>query len=336
MPTYLVFGLCLHASQPLPGLHAVIPSSLMEWGCDVIVECQPNWSFASLSYPKELVYISSECMENHQPALQVWKLAGGVCYRFAYADSVEFVVSGSGDRIEIDWSPSLGLADAMPYLLGPVLAFVLRLRGVVSLHASALAVDGRALVLMGPMGAGKSTTAAALARCGFPVLSDDVVTLIDHDGGFLVQPGYPGLRLWPDMVEAMFGDDSHLPQIVPIWDKRLLSLTSSQYSFQEQPLPVGAIYLLGERSDNDDAPLTAQLSARDTLLQLLANSYVTYLLDRTMRMHEFDLLNRLLQRCTLVRRVVAHTDPSLLPRLCETIVADFRKRAQANVGSPTR
>lgn len=337
MPTYVVFGLRLHASQPFPGLRPATPSTAMESnvaGGDIILECQPDWSFVAPSQGQEVVYISSECMDNHQPALQVWKLAGGVCYHFMYADGVEFVVSGNGDRIGIDWSPSLTLADAMPYLLGPVLAFVLRVRGIVSLHASAVAVDGRALVLMGPMGAGKSTTAATFARAGFAILSDDVVTLIHRAGQFVVQPGYPGLRLWPDMAEALLGDDGHLPHIVPSWDKRLLSLTSSQYAFQERPLPVGAIYLLGDRSDDANAPRTAQLAPRDALLQLLANSYVKYLLDRPMRVHEFDLLSRLIESDIPVRRVVAHTDSSLLPRLCETIVNDFRKPAHSN--SPLR
>ena len=51
--------------------------------------------------------------------------------------------------------------------LGPVFAFVLRLRGAVTFHASAVRI-GDAVAFLGPQGAGKSTTAAALALRGCP------------------------------------------------------------------------------------------------------------------------------------------------------------------------
>ncbi len=53
------------------------------------------------------------------------------------------------------------------------------------LHAAALEKDGRALVLPGDPGAGKSTLTAALMLSGWRLLSDEI-TIIDRDDGGLV------------------------------------------------------------------------------------------------------------------------------------------------------
>ena len=87
----------------------------------------------------------------------------------------------------------------------------------------------RAAVLAGPPGAGKSTLAAAFARFGYAVLSDDVAVLEQLEGALHVQPAYPQLRLWPDSVALLFGlrrgpalSDSQLGQTRPRSDRKWL------------------------------------------------------------------------------------------------------------------
>jgi hypothetical protein len=74
-----------------------------------------------------------------------------------------------------------------------------------TLHASALAVDGRAFVLLGPSGVGKSTLAARLALEGALLLGDDCAHITDG----LVRPAYRPSRLWPESA-ALLG----LPPLV--------------------------------------------------------------------------------------------------------------------------
>ncbi len=50
-------------------------------------------------------------------------------------------------------------------------------RGLIRLHAAAVGLDGAAVVLPGPMGAGKSTLAAGLVRRGLGYLTDEVVAV---------------------------------------------------------------------------------------------------------------------------------------------------------------
>jgi hypothetical protein len=64
-----------------------------------------------------------------------------------------------------------------------VSAFLRALAGGTSFHGSAASRDGRALVVLGESGAGKSTAAATLcATNGFELLADDVAGL-EHAGG---------------------------------------------------------------------------------------------------------------------------------------------------------
>ncbi len=272
----------------------------------------------------QLVYASDTVGKVNEPELRVWKLFSGRFFRFLYADDrIEFLLDRSGSQIWANWPASVPIEDTATYLLGPVMGFVLRLRDVVCLHASAVAVRGRAVALVGPGEAGKSTTAAAFAQLGFPVLSDDIVALEERVSGLAVHPGNPRLRLWPDSVSRLFGSPDALPRLIPNWEKCYLDLNDSTFSFQSQGLPLGAVYVLGPRRDDISAPHANALDDREGLLALVANSYSNYLLDSGMRGREFELLGKLM-RSVPVRQVTAHASSALLPKLCQVIVDDLQ------------
>jgi hypothetical protein len=233
-------------------------------------------------------------------------------------------VDKEGRRIWADWPDNFTLEDACTYLMGPVIAFVQRLRGITSLHASSVVVDGQAVALMGLPGSGKSTTAAALAISGFPALSDDVVVLADHVDRFLVQPGYPRLNLWPNSVRMLLGSEGVLPQITPTWDKQYLALDQGGPCFEAKPKPLGAIYILSEREEGLADAVVEDLEGHEAFAALVANTYVNYLLDGEMRAREFAVLSRVLAAIP-IRRVRPVDDPAKVFELCETIIADARK-----------
>src|SRR5262249_29058989 len=139
-----------------------------------------------------------------RPSLQIREFSDGTYLAMIYRDGAEFFISTTGRHVWASWPASFSIDDLLPYIRGPVFGAILRLRHVVSLHASAVAVDGRAIALIGPPGAGKSTTAAALAERGVAVLSDDIVPLKECDGVFWAQPGYPNVCLWPASVDGLY------------------------------------------------------------------------------------------------------------------------------------
>jgi len=317
---YSVYGLHVFSSLPIPGV-AALPKTL-EADVKVSLQSAPNLDEGVMA-PAEDWYTGHFRDEKNEPSLKVWKIGDGGCFRLRYFDGTEFFLSESGNEIWATWPENLTLEDTATYLLGPIFGFLLRLRGVTCLHASAIAVDGQAIALIGPPGAGKSTTAAAFTQQGYPALSEDVVALCDLGDTFLVQPGYPLIRLWPESVQALFGSKDALPPLTPNWDKRYLDLTRDGLRFQQQPLPLAALYILDERSDDPAAPFVEAMPSHTGLIELLANTYTNYLLDQRMRAREFDLLGRLVKN-TPLRKLKPNSDPARLPELCQFILDDFR------------
>lgn len=114
--------------------------------------------------------------------------------RFTFG-CVVFEIAG-GNRVR--WTaPAPG--DLPHAFYSTVAAIVLAWRGLVPLHVSAVAVDGRALLIAGPSGAGKSTLAAALVGCGARLISDDLSVLAPVGPGDtpMLWPGRPAVRLAP-------------------------------------------------------------------------------------------------------------------------------------------
>jgi len=272
----------------------------------------------------EVFHTSSNMVASGQPNLRVGLFAGGAYFGFLYEDGARFAVERRGREVWADWPENYSLEDACTYLLGPVMGFVLRLHGVVCLHASAVAVGDRAIALAGLPGAGKSTTAAAFASAGFPVVSDDIVALADQGTQFLVQPGYPRLNLWPDSVRRLFGAEDALPRITPTWEKRYLPLGQNGQHLALSPLPLGAIYILDSRESSLTAPIIEGVPGKEAFMALVANTYVNYLLDQDMRRTEFDVLGRVVSEIP-VRRVRPPAESSAIFNLCEAIEADAKR-----------
>ena len=234
--SYEIYGLRLAANMALPGLPLWADSNAF----DVRIRLKDWTNFPTTSLePVESFYASADGTDG-PPNLRVGMLPGRDYFVFFYSDGVRFAVERRGHEVWGDWPENYTLEDACTYLLGPVIGFVLRLRGMTCLHASAVAVGQHAIALVGFPGAGKSTTAAAFARCGFSVIADDVVALAENGDKFLVQPGYPRVNLWPDSVRALFGSEEALPQITPTWDKRYMALGENGLGFVANPLPLGA------------------------------------------------------------------------------------------------
>ena len=322
-----IYGLGVTANKAIPGVPV---SPVTSTDVRISFGSLPAWLHDVSTTQIETSYVADYKDECGNPLLRVFRVRDCEYYRYSYADGTEFLLDHGATEIWADWPEPLTLEDAATYLLGPIMGFVMLLRGVVCLHASAIAIGDEAVAVLGPAGSGKSTTAAAFSERGYGVLAEDVVTLDDRGDRFLVRPAYPCIRLWPASVKALYGSESHLPKLTPNWDKCYLDLTERPEQFQRRPLPLAAIYQLAERSENAAAPFVSAVDRAEALISLVANTYATKLMDKQMRAREFELLTRVLNNVPL-RRVTPHTDPARIPELCDSILNDFHLRSATHV-----
>jgi len=308
---YLLYGLRVDADRAIPGLRPVEdagPADVRVW-----IGSHPPGSVPAGAPPW---YVADRELAG-EPAV-VARGGGGAGYRLRYADGCEFTVDMAGTRVGCTWPAETSLEDAATYLLGPVFGLVLRVRGVTCLHASAVEVGGRAVLLSGPAGAGKSTTAAALALRGHRPLADDVAALDPAPGGgATVRPAYPHLRLWPDAVQALYGPDADLPPLTPNWDKRLLDLHTAPGLYHSDPLPVCAVFRLAGR-EAADAPRLESVAPAEAVLTLVGDTYLGWLPALHAQARDLAAYAALARRVPVLR-AVPHTDPARLDELCALI-----------------
>jgi len=312
---YSVFGLRVRTNRPVDVFLPVAPgqadvSLYLEGAC-------PN-PFAKLDHQEW--HQSPYTDDSGQPLLRVWKLRGGDYLHFHYSDGPEFFIDRAGESVWSFWPEQVDFDDVLTYLAGPAFGYLLFLRGATLFHASAVAIGDKAIALLGPAGAGKSTTAAAFALAKFPVLSDDIVAVTEQDRDFLVQPAYLRLCLWPDSVEALYGSPEALPRLAESWEKRGLELGGS-YQFEKRSLPLAAVYVLGDRISPSPGGTIARLAPREFLISLVGNRYANRLPNQ-MRAQEFDTLARLVNRVP-GRSVTPHPLPGNVRGLCDSILEDL-------------
>lgn len=293
------YGLSLLSNRPVPGL---LPHSDPSAAPDlqVIFGERPDW--AARAATRHRAY-------------------GGDRHQLSYDDGTEFFIDASGARIWATWPAALTLEDTATYLLGPVLGFYLRLRGLVCLHASAVMLDGRCVAFLGPAGSGKSTLAAAFAAQGHAIVTEDVACLDESAGAFAVRPGYPRIRLWEDSARLLGAGT--LPLLTPNWDKRFLALDEGAHRFHAHSAPLARLYLLQPRTSVPQAARFDERSGQEVLSRLVANAYGPRLVQGALRAHEFAVLGRLAQAVP-VQALTLDADGTRLAEACDRIRSHAR------------
>ena len=275
-------GLFIAADAPIPGLPVITTSSPPD--LYIHLESPAPWHHL----PFEDFYRADYVTADQQPMVTVGRAAGGV--RFQYADGTRVWIDRSGTRAWCRSAAGATLEDTAVYLTGPILGFILRQRGHVALHASAVKIGDGALAIVGPHGAGKSTTAAALAMRGFPLISDDVLHVRKTASVWLAEPYANGLRLWPEAVSLVLGPDVSLPRLTPTWDKRVLRVDAFDVTAAVEPVAVRAILFIEEAESAADASRFVPLGPAEAVVRLATHSSASHLLDDSARAREFHAL----------------------------------------------
>lgn len=319
---YTAYGLSIASKQPIPGL---IPLS----GCtaaDIHVQLGrlPDGFDERGVTLRTPVFSSSSLDTDGTPLQRIWETPSGHLL-VHFSDGLAFLVDRVGREIWGKWNDGLPFEVVTQFLRGPIMSFVLGLHGYVCLHASAVVVDGRAVVLSGPSGAGKSTTALAFARSGFAALTDDIVALSRNRSGFNVWPGYPRICVWP--VETVVGPSAEtMPRVIPGEEKRYVSLDVDKM-YHPYATGLGAVYLLEPRAAGSCELEVESLAGAEGVVRLLSNNCGSERLSREHRVHEFEVLSQIVRQVP-VCRVLVPRSPGRLDDLRDLLLRDFRSSVQ--------
>jgi len=191
----------------------------------------------------------------------------GAQARFCFPGVAVFHVIG-GNSIIIEPEPTISASLLRLYVEGMLMGMILHQRGACVLHSSVFEHQGSAVVLLGHVGAGKSTLAAAMYRRGHRILADDNAAISITKPGLRVLPSFPFVKLFPAVAETLQFADEDLGVLDSSMEKKSGRVADR---FSEDPLALGRIYVLGRHFGPEITPLS-RLSAT---MELIRNSIPT-------------------------------------------------------------
>jgi len=231
-------------------------------------------------------------------------------------DSIGSFLVDAGTRIVCD--PRSEAAEQREFfrrlIENELLGLVLHQRGHLVLHASAVSIDGRGVMFLGPRGAGKSTTAAAFDAAGYSVLEDDVVAIRFDESGPTVVPGVPQLRLESDAATALGLRDTATPSEESWYEKQMLPIDDVP-----EPVPLTRCYVLteGDKLEIDEP------SGSEQLLSLVTQRYAQGIVaDSDRSDSHMEQCSRVVERAG-VRVLTRSLNHELLPDLVDLVTDDI-------------
>ncbi len=165
----------------------------------------------------------------------------------------------NGEEIVIDPLPGVDSETVQVVLLGRIMAFLLRQRGWLSLHASGVTVNGAGILFLGSIGSGKSTLAAAFHAHGHVVITDDVAPVRVQNGDCIVMTTRQRLRLDSRSL-SLLKDASAAPEL----DKYAVDVARGT---PPDTLSLNRIYSI---TDDEDTGIAARPVAPAASVRLLS------------------------------------------------------------------
>lgn len=187
-------------------------------------------------------------------------------FRFHWNDEAVFDCFAD-DQIKVlpgrDWRGTLPES-----FYSTVVATMLAWRGMLPLHMSSVVLAGRAWLIGGAAGAGKSTLTAELVSAGAQFLADDLSLLHLVGGQFLVPRGRPWMRLYPFAAARV--DWRKSQPFSP--DPRGKLLVWPEERAPDECFPIGGIVMLGQE---------AMCSGVDKINMLMQSVFRPKIVNRT-------------------------------------------------------
>jgi hypothetical protein len=187
-----------------------------------------------------------------------------------------FHVRNSGREIHYATLSSAATDLVRGDVLGRVLPLAMHMGGILSLHASAVALREGAIGFLAPKGFGKSTISLSLTHAGARFVTDDVLPVLPNEP-FCVNPGVQSVRLHSDTAHRLL--DSSTVTRSGIDGKHIVDELPRD-KVVTKPVPLAALYVLSPRRGAELSQLVrrTRLPARLAALELVRHAKIGALL----------------------------------------------------------
>lgn len=302
MPDYELFGGILRSPLTFPELTPAQSGP-------------PTWELAQAAFPPSAAGTELLGREPVEPGIEVTLARHTGGWLLAFDDTGTFDLSEDGGSISWCPRPDTDLDAVRKDVLGRVLPLALHLRGVVSLHGSAVALGKEAVAFVAPKFHGKSTTAAALVETGAILLADDVIPIRDAEPP-VVLPSVRFLQLWKDAAEQVATGAEAVPGAAE--GPKVQRRWARQEARSVEATPLSAVYLLAPAGEDASAVVSrARIPPAAAALALLGQLKLANLLGPAERGRLLDVTARLAERVAVYRLTV----PKGLARIHELTAA---------------
>jgi energy-coupling factor transporter ATP-binding protein EcfA2 len=168
-----------------------------------------------------------------------------------------------GREVIVDASSEIDPMAIRALVLGTGMAFILRQRGFLVLHASCVVKDNQAIAFLGSSGWGKSTLASLFHSHGYQLVADDVMAVQFNVSQPHAIPSFPEVKLLPDAAVAVGAATDTLSTLHALSYKNVQRLNER---FATVPVSLKQLYVLRIGEANHIEPL-ARAQAFTELVQ---------------------------------------------------------------------
>lgn len=252
-----------------------------------------------------------------------FEMESGVFYAEALDARVRFDGIGAflirnGSEVLIEQVANAAPQELRLILLGSVFATLLHQRGLLVLHASAVAREDRAIAFLAEAGAGKSTAAAAMLTHGYRLLTDDILALKpESKEPIAVYPAFPFLKVSPEVASALGQNIDSAPRVSARLDKRVWGIKDAETRLT----PLHCIYVL-ERSERSGIEAIAPQQA---FVELVRHTFVALLLNATQGTQRHFQQCAVLASRVPVRRLPIPSSLTALASMADMVDADLSR-----------
>jgi hypothetical protein len=135
--------------------------------------------------------------------------------------------------------------------------------------------NSSSIAFLGNSGYGKSTLASSFHRNGAQLISEDCIQVDSDENSVTAIGGFPGIRLFPDSMNAVFNESTGFTKYTPYTDKQQLILRHEINEVVSTPRALKAIFLLNDpvNSPWNDEVLISPASGSTAMMAMINCSF---------------------------------------------------------------